>query len=104
MSFKLPDTEELKTLAGELKLSLDDDEANEFLNYMGGLAQGYEYLDAEADYLPETLAPERQYVIPSAEENPLGAWYVKSSIKATDSGPDYLKPPAQSRELKSYRE
>ena len=87
MSFKLPNTEELKSLAGELAFTLDDKEAKEFLNYMGGLAQGYEYLDSEADYLPETLAPERQYVIPSAEENPHGAWYVKSSVKATDSGP-----------------
>lgn len=87
MSFKLPDTEQLISLAGELKLSLDDNEANEFLNYMGGLAQGYEYLDAQTDYLPETVAPEREYVIPTAEQNSLGAWYVKSSIKATDSGP-----------------
>lgn len=87
MAFQLPDAEELKSVAGELALALDDQQAEELLNYMQGFAEGYHYLDEQADYLPEPLAPAREYVLPSAEDNPLGAWYVKSSIKETDSGP-----------------
>ncbi len=87
MSFSLPAPDELKKLAKEMSLSLSDEQTHEFLSYMQGFAQGYQYLDEQADYLPETLAADRQYSSPAAEENSLGAWYVRCSIKETDSGP-----------------
>ncbi|NKB39354.1 MAG: amidase [Gammaproteobacteria bacterium] len=87
MAFNLPNTNELKSIALELGLSLNREEADEFLSYLEGFSEGYRYLDEQPDCLPETLAANRTYIEPTVEENALGAWYVKSSIKETNSGP-----------------
>jgi amidase len=87
MAFELPNTDELKSLSTELGLSLNEEQASEILTYMQGFAEGYQYLDHEAEFLPETLAPARDYQMVTEEENSYGAWYVKTSIKETNTGP-----------------
>ncbi|NKB36816.1 MAG: amidase [Gammaproteobacteria bacterium] len=87
MSFSLPEPDELKKLAKESSFSLSDEQAHEFLSYMQGFAEGYRYLDEQPDHLPEAGSSNRAFSLPSPAENPLGAWYVKCSIKETDSGP-----------------
>ncbi len=87
MSFELPDFKELQMLAKKLNFSLDDKQAAQMITYMAPFAEGYQYLDAEADCLPETKPLEREYKIPAEDDNKFGAWLVKSAIKLRDSGP-----------------
>lgn len=87
MTFKLPDSNELKQLAAELNLTLDDDRAQTLLGYMQPIAEGYEYIDRCDDELPQSAYPGREYYYPGADENPYGAWLVKCRIKGASSGP-----------------
>ena len=87
MTFKLPDSTELKRLAAELNLRLDDNKAEKLLEYMQPLAAGYEYIDQCEDELPVSAYQGRNYYYPRAEENPFGAWLLKCRIKGAPSGP-----------------
>ena len=87
MTFKLPDSAELKRLAAELNLTLDDHKAEKLLDYMQPLAAGYEYIDQCEDELPVSAYQGRDYYYPRADENPFGAWLLKCRIKGAPSGP-----------------
>ena len=87
MTFKLPDTDELKALAAAMGLALDDGKVQTLLSNMAPFADGYRFLDQLPDNLPPLRHPERSYRFPTADENPLGAWYVKTDLKGGDSGP-----------------
>ena len=87
MTFKLPDSTELKRLAAELNLTLDDGRAETLLAYMQPIAGGYEFIDRCTDELPVSSYGGREYRYPPAEENPYGAWLLKCSIKGAPSGP-----------------
>ena len=87
MTFKLPDTDELKTLAASMGLSLDDRQTETLLRNMGPFADGYRFLDQLEHNLPEVRHPERSYRFPAREENPLGAWYVRTDLKGNGEGP-----------------
>ena len=87
MTFKLPDTEELKTLAASMGLTLDDRQTETLLRNMGPFADGYRYLDQLGDNLPEIRYPARSYRFPAREENPLGAWYVRTDLQGDGAGP-----------------
>ena len=68
-------------------LTLDDRQAETLLRNMGPFADGYRYLDQLGDNLPQVRYPERSYRFPDREENPLGAWYVKTGLKGGEDGP-----------------
>ncbi len=87
MTFELPGREELKRLAAELNLALDDDKAHALLSYLRPFAAGYEFLDRCEDELPAADGPRRDYYYPDPQENPHGAWLVKCRIKGAPSGP-----------------
>ncbi len=87
MTFKLPDTGELKTLAAAMGLSLDDRQTETLLRNSGPFAEGYRFLDEQVDNLPQVRYPERSYRFPTPEENPLGAWYVKTDLPGNAEGP-----------------
>ena len=87
MTFKLPDSSELKRLAAELNLTLDDGRAETLLAYMQPIADGYEFIDRCTGELPVSSYGGREYRYPPAEENPYGAWLLKCSIKGASSGP-----------------
>lgn len=87
MSFQPPRLEDLKRIAAELRSSAPADDAALLLPYMASMAAGYDWIDAQQDLLPPFSPKDRAYRVPEQEENALGAWYVKSSIKACDSGP-----------------
>ena len=87
MTFKLPDTEELKTLAASMGLSLDDRQTETLLRNMGAFADGYRFLDQLEHNLPEVRYPERSYRFPAREENLLGAWYVRTDLQGRNEGP-----------------
>ena len=87
MTFKLPDRAELRRLAAELNLALDDARAETLLEYMQPIAAGYEFIDGVEDELPVSAWTGRDYYYPEAGENPYGAWLLKCHIKGAASGP-----------------
>ena len=87
MTFTLPDSAELKRLAAELNLTLDDARAETLLEYMQPIADGYEFIDQCTDELPVSSYGGRDYRYPRAGENPYGAWLLKCRIKGAASGP-----------------
>ena len=87
MNFKLPDREELKTVAADLGRSLDDGAAEALLGYMQAFELGFQYLEQETPDLPPVRFPSRSFHFPDPDENPLGAWYVKTEIPGATSGP-----------------
>ena len=87
MAFQLPDADDLRRLAAEMDYQLDADTAATMRQYLAPFGDSYLYLDQEADELPPVRFPERSHHFPAADENRLGAWYVRTSIKGSDSGP-----------------
>jgi len=87
MSFKLPDREELVAVAAELGRPLDAAAAETLLEYMQPFQQGFAYLEQETADLPPVRYPSRTFHFPEPDENPLGAWYVKTEIAGAASGP-----------------
>ncbi|MAF82764.1 MAG: amidase [Gammaproteobacteria bacterium] len=87
MPFKLPDRQELQRLAAELGRPLGAARADALLEYMQPFEMGFQYLDQEAVELPSVRYPSRTFHFPAPDENPLGAWYVKTEIAGAASGP-----------------
>ena len=87
MTFKLPDRDELKTIAESMGLSVDDTLAETMLEQLAMFGGAYQRMDQLEDHLPEISYPQRNHRPPTAEENPLGAWYVRTDLKGRDTGP-----------------
>ena len=84
---KRPTLEQLKAIVGKLHMSMSDHEVGEYLEALEGTMQAYDRVNQLADYLPEVRYPRTPGTRPSAAENPLGAWYVKTDIKGAPYGP-----------------
>src|SRR5947199_2679700 len=50
------------------------------------IAAAYATLDKTPDELPPVKYPRREFHLPTAAENPHGAWYVKTAIKGKAGG------------------
>jgi amidase len=87
MAFRLPDHDELQALAAELGQELDNDAADALLSYFAPFREGFQYLETEAGELPPVRYPARNFQFPEPNENPLGAWYVKTELKGATKGP-----------------
>ena len=84
---KRPTLEQMKAIVGKLHMSMSDHEVGEYLEVLEGTMQAYDRVDQLPDYLPEVRYPRTPGTRPSAAENPLGAWYVKTEIKGAPYGP-----------------
>jgi amidase len=84
---KRPTLEQLKEIVASLHMSMSDREVGEYLDVLEGTMQAYDRVDELPDYLPEVRYPRTPGRRPSAAENPLGAWYVKSEVKGAPYGP-----------------
>ena len=87
MTFKLPDRAELQRLAAEFRQPLDDEAADAMLGYLQAFEMGFQFLDQVPAELPPVNYGPRDFRFPSGEENPLGAWYVKTDIDGAKTGP-----------------
>jgi amidase len=87
MSIKRPTLEQLSEIVASLHMSMSDHEVGDYLEVLEGTMQAYDRVDALPDYLPEVRYPRTPGTRPSAAENPLGAWYVKSEVKGAPYGP-----------------
>lgn len=87
MSVKRPSRDQIRAASQRLGLSLDDTDIAEFANMIGDTVDEYYLpLDEIPDYLPEVKYPRTPGHKPGPEENPLGAWYVKSTISGAKRG------------------
>lgn len=86
MSVKRPTHNQLKEIINSLGMNMSDERAAEFLATMDGLTDAYDIIDALPDYLPPVDYPRTAGYRPSAEENPMNAWYIKTDIKGSPRG------------------
>lgn len=87
MTIKSPTPEQIRTVADDLGLSLGTDDVAEFGDMMAATLDAYYApLDRLPDNLPEIAYPRTPGHRPDAEEDPLHAWYVKTSVKGAKRG------------------
>jgi amidase len=84
--FEKPNIADLRDAAQALGMNPTEDYLRAVEEIVGPLSQAYAALDAMPDELPAVKYPRGPIHRPSAEENPYGAWYVKTSIKGRASG------------------
>ncbi|WP_043364174.1 amidase [Belnapia sp. F-4-1] len=85
-TLKLPGIEEWRKVAGELGLNLSDDDLAQHRAALTGSFAAYNLVDQMPDEIPEVTFPRTPGRRPGAEENPHGAWYVKSTVQGASSG------------------
>ena len=84
--FQKPTVADLRQAAQKLGMSPNDTYLNAVEQIITPLADAYATLDTTPDELPAVKYPRGQFYRPAAEENPHGAWYVKTSIKGKPGG------------------
>jgi amidase len=84
---KRPTIEQLQKIVSSLHMSMSEREIGEYLDVLEGTMQAYDRVEQLPDYLPEVRYPRTPGARPSASDNPLGAWYVKSEVKGAPYGP-----------------
>src|SRR5215469_7352537 len=84
--FQKPTVVDLRQAAQKLGMNPSDAYLNAVEQIITPLANAYATLDTTPDELPAVKYPRGQFYRPSAEENPHGAWYMKSSIKGKPGG------------------
>ena len=84
---KRPTHQQLKKIVESLHMSMSDAEVAEYLEVVDGTLAAYDRLASMPDYLPEVRYPRTPGRRPTASENPLGAWAVKTEVKGAPYGP-----------------
>src|SRR5215468_4637585 len=84
--FQKPTVADLRQAAKKLGMNPSDEYLAAVEQIITPLANAYATLDATADELPPMKYPRGQFYRPAPEENPYGAWYVKTSIKGKPTG------------------
>lgn len=86
MSIAKPDAAAIQALGENVFIDVSSTEAQAFSELMEGNLALYEVLDGLPDDLPPVRYPRTPGEQPTGEENPLNAWYWKTSIKGADEG------------------
>ncbi len=86
MTVRRPTAEQVAELAERLALNLDSEEISAYQRLLGGLMEGFAALDRLPEELPPVRHPRSPGVRPGSEENPYGAWYVKTRVEGAKSG------------------
>src|SRR6516162_8792119 len=84
--FQKPTVVDLRQAAQKLGMNPSDAYLNAVEQIITPLANAYATLDTTPDELPAVKYPRGPFYRPSAEENPHGAWYMKTSIKGKPGG------------------
>jgi amidase len=84
--FEKPSVADLRRAAERLGMAPSDDYLRAAAEIVTPLSNAYAALDAVPDELPKVRYPRGPGHRPSADENPHGAWYVKTSIKGAPGG------------------
>ena len=86
MLVEMPTPEELREVAKGLALNLSDEDVETFRGLMGASIAALNQVDAMPDELPPVKYPREPGTRPAPDENPLNAWYYRTSIKGASSG------------------
>ena len=86
MAVKRPTPAQLRAVARDLGMTLADEDVTSFLALMEGSIAAYDAVDAMPDYVPTVKYPRTPGYRPEGAENPLNAWYVKTTIKGAPAG------------------
>lgn len=86
MAIEIPDQQALTRLAAENRLGIKTADMNIYHAAVGALLESWDKVEElYADLAPEV--PQRSWTRPTEEDNPLGAWYVRTEIQQTSDGP-----------------
>ena len=84
--FKTPTIAQLRESAEQLGMNPSDEYLQSVQGIVGPLVDAYRKLDAVPDDMPDVRYPRTPGVKPAPEDNPHGAWYVKTEIKGAKRG------------------
>lgn len=87
MPLHRPNIEQLRAIASSLHMHPTEPELAQYLALMEGSFSAYDRLDQLPDFLPAVNYPRTPGRRPSAEDNPMNAWYVKTDIRGAAAGP-----------------
>jgi amidase len=87
MALRRPSMDQMRELARSLHMNMPDSELGQYLEQMEPNFLAYERVDQLPDFLPEVAYSRTPGRRPTAEENPMNAWYIKTDIRGADSGP-----------------
>ncbi|MEO1680427.1 MAG: amidase [Pseudomonadota bacterium] len=87
MTVQRPTFSQLKGIVEDFGMHLSDERIAEFLGLMESSMKHYDTLDAMPDNLPTVEFPRTAGRRPTAEEDPLHAWYVKVDVQGAPRGP-----------------
>jgi amidase len=86
MAVHMPSLEQLRAVAAQCGLSLDDADLQSFRALMAGSIAAYNVVDAMPDEVPLVKYPRTPGYRPDPLENRQNAWYRKTSIKGAPDG------------------
>ena len=81
-----PTVAQVRALADDLGFTLSDADAQSFLGLMGGSFAAYDAVAAMPDHVPAVRYPRTPGYRPEGAENRYNAWYVKTTVKGTQTG------------------
>jgi amidase len=87
MKYLAPNINDISELANELGFDMSARDIERMRAHLDGFTAGYTFLDQSGDEYPPYAPRERPWTEPAAGENPLGAWFVRTSIRSGASGP-----------------
>jgi len=86
MSVQTPTKSQLKEIGDNLGFDMTEEEVEVYQQEFAGTKFVYDRLDELPDYVPPVKYPRTPGRRPSGDENPYGAWYVKTEIKGASRG------------------
>jgi len=81
-----PTVAQVRALADDLGFTLSDADAQSFLGLMAGTFAAYDAVAAMPDHVPAVKYPRTPGYRPEGAENRYNAWYVKTTVKGTQTG------------------
>ena len=81
-----PTVAQVRALADDLGFTLSDADAQSFLGLMAGSFAAYDAVAAMPDHVPAVRYPRTPGYRPEGAENRYNAWYVKTTVKGTQTG------------------
>jgi amidase len=84
---KSPTVDQMHAIVESLHMNMSTREVAEYLEIMEGTFQSYDRLTQLPDNLPPVRYPRTPGIKPSAADNPLNAWAVKSEVRGAAHGP-----------------
>lgn len=83
---KNPTAAEIEEIAESLNIRLTPEQVAEYAVILESSAGGYRVLESLGDELPLVKYPRTPGHAPRPDENPLNAWYYRSTIRGSDAG------------------